>query len=130
MKIFSNYLQLIFKLSNICLVILYLYPGSVIGFILYNDFGNQPQITRDLFDISSNHIYAFFLISFIGLFASESKKRLFIYLFFLSIILEFLHLFIPNRSFQMGDLNGNLLGVIIPFLTYKIYEFLFQSKKE
>ena len=52
MKIFSNYLQLIFKLSNICLVILYLYPGSVIGFILYNDFGNQPQITRDLFDIS------------------------------------------------------------------------------
>ena len=130
MKIFSNYLQLIFKLSNICLVILYLYPGSVIGFILYNDFGNQPQITRDLFDISSNHIYAFCLISFIGLFAFESKKRLFIYLFFLSTILEFLHLFIPNRSFQMGDLNGNLLGVIIPFLTYKIYEFLFQSKKE
>ena len=130
MKIFSNYLQLIFKLSNICLVILYLYPGSVIGFILYNDFGYQPQITRDLFDISSNHIYAFCLISFIGLFAFESKKRLFIYLFFLSIILEFLHLFIPNRSFQMGDLNGNLLGVIIPFLTYKIYEFLFQSKKE
>ena len=79
---------------------------------------------------SSNHIYAFCLISFIGLFAFESKKRLFIYLFFLSIILEFLHLFIPNRSFQMGDLNGNLLGVIIPFLTYKIYEFLFQSKKE
>ena len=130
MKIFPNYLQLIFKLSNICLVILYLYPGSVIGFILYNDFGNQPQITRDLFDISSNHIYVFCLISFIGLFAFEAKKRLFIYLFFLSIILEFLHLFIPNRSFQMGDLNGNLLGVIIPFLTYKIYEFLFQSKKE
>ena len=130
MKIFPDYLQLIFKLSNICLVILYLYPGSVIGFILYNDFGNQPQITRDLFDISSNHIYAFCLISFIGLFAFESKKRLFIYLFFLSIILEFLHLFIPNRSFQTGDLNGNLLGVIIPFLTYKIYEFLFQSKKE
>ena len=130
MKIFPNYLQLIFKLSNICLVILYLYPGSIIGFILYNDFGNQPQITKDLFDISSNHIYAFCLISFIGLFAFESKKRLFIYLFFLSIILEFLHLFIPNRSFQMGDLNGNLLGVIIPFLTYKIYEFLFQSKKE
>ena len=130
MKIFSNYLQLIFKLSNICLVILYLYPGSVIGFILYNDFGNQPQITRDLFYISSNHIYAFCLISLIGLCAFESKKRLFIYLFFLSIILEFLHLFIPNRSFQMGDLNGNLLGVIIPFLTYKIYEFLFQSKKE
>ena len=130
MKIFSNYLQLIFKFSNICLIILYLYPGSLIGFLLYNDFSNQPQITRDFFDISSNHIYAFCFISFIGLLAVESKKKLFIYLSFLSIILEFLHLFIPNRSFQMGDLNGNLLGVIIPFLTYKIYEFLFQSKKQ
>ena len=49
MKIFTNNLQLIFKLSNICLIILYLYPGSILGFFLYNDFSNQPQITRDFF---------------------------------------------------------------------------------
>ena len=91
MKIFSNYLQLTFKLSNICLIILYLYPGSVIGFILYNDFGKQPQITRDLFDISSNHIYAFCLISFIGLLAIVSKKNLFIYLFFPIALIELLN---------------------------------------
>ena len=130
MKISTNYNQLIFKLSNICLVILYLYPGSILGFFFYNDFSYQPQITKDFFYISSNHIFAFSLISILGLFAFKTKKRLFAYLICLSIFLELLHLIIPNRSFQTGDLNGNLLGVIIPFLIYKVYEFLFSSKEE
>ena len=101
-----------------------------IRFFLYNDFSNQPQITRDFFQISSNHIYAFSLISILGLFAFKTKKRLFVYLVCLSIVLELFHLVIPNRSFQTGDLNGNLLGVIIPFLIYKVYEILFKTKKE
>ncbi len=129
MKIFTNSVQLIFKLSNICLIILYLYPGSILGFFLYNNFSDQPQITRDFFHISSNHIYAFSLISVLGLFAFKSKKKLFVYLICLSIVLEFFHLFIPNRSFQTGDLNGNLLGVTITFLIYKVYGILFQAKK-
>ena len=127
MKIFTNNLQLIFKLSNICLIILYLFPGSILGFLLYNDLNRQPQITGDFYYISSNHIYAFSLISILGLLAFKSKKKLFLYLIFLSIVLEFFHLLIPNRSFQGGDLNGNLLGVIITFLIYKIYEFSSRS---
>ena len=130
MKIFTNSIQLIFKLSNICLIILYLYPGSLLCFFLYNNFSDLPQITRYFFNISSNHIYAFSLISILGLFAFKTKKRLFAYLVCLSIALELLHLVIPNRSFQIGDLNGNLLGVIIPFLIYKVYEILFQTKKK
>ena len=130
MKISTNYNRLIFKLSNICLVILYLYPGSILGFFFYNDFSEQPQITSDFFNISSNHIYAFFLISVLGLFSFKSKKRLFVYLICLSMVLELFHLVIPNRSFQIGDLNGNLLGVIIPFLIYKVYEILFQTKRK
>ena len=127
MKIIINYTQLIFKLFNICLIILYLFPGSILGFLLYNDLNRQPQITGDFYDVSSNHIYAFSLISVLGLFAFKSKKKLFLYLIFLSIVLEFFHLLIPNRSFQTGDLNGNLLGIIITFLIYKIYEFLSRS---
>ena len=76
MKVFTNNLQLIFKLSNICLIILYLYPGSILGFFLFNDFSNQPQITRDFFQISSNHSYAFSLISILGLFAFKTKKKI------------------------------------------------------
>ena len=130
MKILTNYIGLIFKFFNIFLIILYLYPGSILGFFLYNDFSKQPQITGDFHDISSNHIYSFFFISIVGLFAFHSKRRLFIYLILLSTILELFHLIIPNRSFQIGDLNGNLLGAIIPFLIYKVYEILFQTKKK
>ena len=122
--------KLFFHILNILFFIVYLYPGSILGFVLYNDFSNQPQITRDLFQISSNHIYAFSLISILGLFAFKTKKRLFAYLVCLSIVLELFHLFIPNRSFQTGDLNGNLLGVIIPFLIHKVYEILFKTKKK
>ena len=130
MKISTSYNQLIFKFSNICLVILYLYPGSILGFFFYNDFSYQPQISRDFFYISTNHIFTFSLISILGLFSFKTKKRLFVYLICLSIFLELFHLIIPNRSFQTGDLNGNLLGIIIPFLIYKVYEFLFRSKEE
>ena len=130
MKIIINYIQLIFKLFNICLIILYLFPGSILGFLLYNDLNRQPQITGDFYDISSNHIYAFSMISILGLFAFKSKKKLILYLIFLSVVLELFHLVIPNRSFQTGDLNGNFLGVIIPFLIYKFYEILFQTKKK
>ena len=130
MKNIINYIQLIFKLFNICLIILYLFPGSILGFFLYNDLNRQPQITGDFLYISSNHIYAFSLISILGFFAFKSKKKLFLYLIFLSIVLELFHFAIPNRSFQIGDLNGNLLGVIIPFLIYKVYEILFQTKKK
>ena len=130
MRNIRKYLDLFFKISNFTIIILYLYPGSILGFFLYNDFSNQPQITRDLFQISSNHIYAFSLIAILGLLAFKTKKKLFVYLVCLSIVLEIFHLVIPNRSFQTGDLNGNLLGVIIPFLIYKVYEMLFKTKKE
>ena len=130
MRNIRKYLDLFFKISNFTIIILYLYPGSILGFFLYNDFSNQPQITRDFFQISSNHIYAFSLIAILGLLAFKTKKKLFVYLVCLSIVLEIFHLVIPNRSFQTGDLNGNLLGVIIPFLIYKVYEMLFKTKKE
>ena len=130
MKIFTNNLQLIFTLSNMCLIILYLFPGSIMGLLLYNDLSRQPQITENFFYISSNHIYAFSLISILGLFAFKSKKKLFTYLICLSMALEFFHLVIPDRSFQIVDINGNLLGVIISFLIYKVYAILFQNKKK
>ena len=50
-------------------------------------------------------------------FFTFNKIKLFkiisIYLILLSIILEFLHLVIPERSFQFSDLFGNLIGVVI-----------------
>ena len=97
------------------MIFLYLFPGSIFGWIFYGDKNIQPQITPN-FVISSNHFYVFILISVIGFLSfikAKQNKLLIFYLISLSIILEILHLTIPERSFQWSDLFGNLLGVIV-----------------
>tara|TARA_B100001057_G_scaffold146215_1_gene146195 strand:+ start:2492 stop:2887 length:396 start_codon:yes stop_codon:yes gene_type:complete len=114
LKFFSTY-KSIFYLINTFLIILYLYPGSILGQIIYDNKSIQPQLTPD-FIISSNHFYVFTLVSIIGFFTYANSKNFFfliLYLIFLSVTLEFFHLAIPERSFQWSDLFGNLLGVIV-----------------
>ena len=111
---FSKY-KFIFYLSNFILLVLYLFPGSLLGCFLYNDCLLQPQLTKD-FLVSTNHLYTFGLLSIIGLFTYKNSNKLNflnLYLILLSIILEILHIFIPVRSFEFSDLFGNLLGVSI-----------------
>ena len=125
---FSKY-KFIFYLSNIILLFLYLFPGSLLGCYLYNDCQLQPQLTKD-FLVSTNHLYAFSLLSIIGFFTYNNSKKLNflnIYLVLISIILEILHIFIPVRSFEFPDLFGNLLGVLIILMInffYRKYENL------
>ena len=123
---FSKY-KFIFYLSNFILLVLYLFPGSLLGCFLYNDCQLQPQLTRD-FLVSTNHLYAFGLLSIIGLFTYKNSNKLNflnLYLILLSIILEILHMFITVRSFELSDLFGNLLGVSIVLTVnffYRKYE--------
>ena len=87
-KFFSKY-KIIFYLINFLLIILYIFPGSLLGCIFLNDCKIQPQITAD-FIISTNHLYTFAFISVIGLYTftkSNQIKYLIFYLIFLSIIL-------------------------------------------
>ena len=118
----KNFFKIGFYSANIILIILYLFPGSILGCFLYNDCYIQPQITKD-FIISSNHVYAFVLLSSLGVFSFHNTKKinfLSVYLFLLSIILELFHIIIPNRGFEMNDLIGNIVGVILVILIYKI----------
>ena len=123
---FTKY-KIIFYSSNFILILLYLFPGSLIGCFLYNDCKLQPQITRD-YIISSNHLYAFVILSLIGFLTyKNSKKKRYLsgYLIAVSIFLEIFHYFIPERSFEYSDLFGNLAGVIIVIIVFnllKIYE--------
>ena len=120
---FSKY-KSIFYLSNLILLVLYLFPGSLLGCFLYNDCQLQPQITKD-FLVSTNHLYAFGLLSIIGLFTYKNSNNLNLYLIVLSIIIEILHIFIPLRSLELSDLFGNLLGVLIVLTVnffYRKYE--------
>ncbi len=112
---FFSKFKIIFYFLNIILIFLYLFPGSLMGIIIYNNKNIQPQLTPDFF-ISSNHFYVFTLISVVGYLSFIKKKHiriLAIYLILLSIILETFHLIIPARSFEWSDLLGNLLGVFI-----------------
>tara|TARA_Y100000816_G_C26081106_1_gene569811 strand:+ start:59 stop:454 length:396 start_codon:yes stop_codon:yes gene_type:complete len=129
-KLFSKY-KIIFYLINFFLIILYLYPGSLIGKFIYGNKKIQPQITPD-FLISSNHFYVFILVSIIGVFSFikiNQIKVMFIYLIILSLSLEFLHLIIPDRSFQWADLFGNLLGVIVVILIKSLINKYVSFKK-
>ena len=117
LNLFSKY-KIIFYSCNIVLIIFYLYPGSILGYFLYNDLSKQPQLTND-FVISSNHFYVFCLISILGFFTYKDFKKvksLIIYLILLSIFLEIFHLFVPGRSFEFSDLFGNLAGSIVVIL--------------
>ena len=122
---FSKY-KFFFYLYNFILIILYLYPGSILGWFLYNDTSLQPQITPNLDSIvSSNHIYAFLILSSVGFFTYKKSKKsnfLSIYLILLSIMLEIMHYFIPKRSFEFSDLFGNLIGVIIVLIIFYLYK--------
>ena len=109
---FSKY-KFIFYLSNFILLVLYLFPGSLLGCFLYNDCQLQPQLTKD-FLVSTNHLYAFGLLSIIGLFTYNNSNKLNllnIYLVLFSIVLEIYHIFIPESGFELADFLGNLLGV-------------------
>jgi len=118
----KNFFRIGFYSSNIILIIFYLFPGSILGCFLYNDCYIQPQITQD-FIISSNHFYAFIILTSLGVLAFHNTKKIIVlsvYLFLLSIFLELFHIIIPNRGFEMSDLFGNIVGVILVILIYKI----------
>ncbi len=116
-----KFLKASFYISNLILFIFYLYPGSIFGCFLYNDCNIQPQLTRNFIFFSSNHLYVFLIFSFLGILSfSKYVKIISYYLFSVSIFLELMHNIIPNRSFELSDLLGNVLGVIISLILYKL----------
>ena len=116
-------LKKLFYICNFFLIILYLYPGSIIGYIFYGNLYKQPQITNDFLSLSSNHFYTFFIISLIGLLSFKDSKKIISYLILLSIFLELSHIIIPNRSFQFSDLFGNVFGIIVSVILIRVFKY-------
>ena len=117
-------MKFIFHIINILLIVFYLYPGSVAGCFLYNNCKIEPHLTPD-FIVSSNHVYIFIIISLLG-FVTYTKDKAFkiiiAYLFFISIFLELAHIIIPERGFEVKDLGGNILGVVISLVIFLIFK--------
>jgi VanZ family protein len=118
---FGKY-KIIFYITNFILILLYLFPGSLIGCYLYDDCKLQLQITPD-FIISTNHLYAFAFLSLIAFLTFKKTDKITLvnlYLIIISIVLELFHHFIPERSFEYSDLSGNLIGVIIIIIFFNL----------
>ena len=123
-------LKYIFHFSVLFLIIISLWPGSLLGFLFYRDWGQQPNLVANPFGTTINHFIYYIYLSLLGFFIylkNENFKKLVYGLFFLSITLEIFHFIIPNRSFELADLLGNILGVTVAYLIIKIYLFLGRS---
>ena len=118
-------IKYLFYFSLIILLIIYLFPGSLIGYILYGNIGRQPDFILNPIGTSINHLIFFFYLSILGfIFRNNQTKFInsFSFLFLISIILELLHYFIPNRAFELIDLYANSLGVLLAFFMLKFFK--------
>jgi len=118
-------IKFLYYFSLIALFILYLFPGSLIGYLFYGDFGKQPDLIPNPIGTSINHTLAFFYLSTLGLISHIRDKgfnQTIFFLISLSIILELSHFFISNRSFQFLDLFANLLGTLIAIFIIIFYK--------
>ena len=121
-----NFLKFVFHISIIFLIIISLFPGSLLGFFLYSDFSRQPDLIDNPFGTAINHFIYYFYVSMLGLclyLKNLNFQRLAYGLFLLSIILEILQFIIPNRTFEIYDIIANFAGVLVAYLLVVIYKF-------
>ena len=125
-----KFLKFFFHISILFLIIVSLYPGSLLGYLFYGDWSQQPNLIENPFGTAINHFIYYVCVSLLGFFLysrSENFEKLVYGLFFLSIILEVFHFVIPNRSFQLNDLIANILGVLVAYFLVKIYLYFSKS---
>ena len=119
-----KFLKFIFHISLLFLIIISLYPGSLLGYLLYGDWSQQPNVIENPFGTTINHFIYYVYVSLLGFclyLKNQNFQKLVYGLFFLAVILESFQFIIPNRSFQLADLIGNILGVLVAYFVVKIY---------
>ena len=131
-----RFLKLLFYISSILLVIISLFPGSLMGLLIFGDIGRQPNLADNpIFQVISpkhyelgntiNHFVYFFYVSTLGFFLylkNRNFQKLVYAFFLLSIILEVIQSIIPNRVFEIYDVSANFLGVLVAYFLVKIYK--------
>ena len=108
-----------FYFSLIVLLILYLFPGSLIGYLLYGNLGQQPHLISNPIGTSINHLIFFSYITILAIIVRVRVKNIFtnyLVIILISCLLEISHLLIPNRAFEFYDLIANFTGVVLILL--------------
>ena len=60
-------LEYTYYFSLLILFVLYLFPGSLIGYLLYGNLGQQPNLISNPIGTSINHLIFFFYLTILGL---------------------------------------------------------------
>ena len=122
-------LEYFYYFSLIVLFVLYLFPGSLIGYLLYGDLSQQTNLINNPIGTSINHGIFFCWLTLLAFIIRTRVKHLLTNIYFIfsiSILLEITHLIVPNRAFEYNDLIANLLGVILILVSTKLIRWLNQ----
>ena len=87
--------------------IISVYPGNLIGLFLKGDPTTYPGGDK------ISHFISYLALSILGVLALDFKKKgmvIIIFLTLFAIIMELVHLYIPNRYYENLDLVMNILG--------------------
>ena len=87
--------------------IISVYPGNLVGLLLKGDPTTYPGGDK------ISHFISYLGLSILGVLALDFKKKgivIIIFLTLFSIIMELVHLYIPNRYYENLDLVMNILG--------------------
>ena len=117
-------LEYSYYFSLFILFVLYLFPGSLIGYFLYGNLGQQPDLISNPIGTSINHLLFFIFLTTLGLVVRLRGKNFFnsfLFLLIISILLELTHWLIPNRAFEYYDLFANSIGVVATYLLINIF---------
>ncbi len=83
-----KFLKFIFHISALFLIIISLYPGSLFGYLLYADWGKQPNLINNPFGTTINHFIYYIYVSLLGFFlylrTENFQKLVYAFVFFVS----------------------------------------------
>ena len=120
-------IEYLYYFSLIFLLVLYLFPGSLIGYFLYGNLSQQPNLISNPIGTSINHLIFFSFITVLATITSSKVKNIFTnykVILFISCISEVLHLIVPNRAFELYDLIANITGVITVLIINSFIKWL------
>jgi len=116
-KKFLNFYKFLFLICFLFILVVSIYPGNLIGLVLKGDPTTYPGGDK------VSHFISYFLLGSLAFLSFEENKKFKNIVFFLilfSLIMEFLHLFIPNRFYENLDLVMNFLGIIIGLSIFQL----------
>jgi VanZ family protein len=100
--------------------IISVYPGNLIGLLLKGDPTTYPGGDK------ISHFISYLALSILGVLALDFKKKgmvIIIFLTLFSIIMEVVHLYIPNRYYENLDLVMNILGTYCGLVFFYLKRF-------